>query len=613
MKQSEAFLQCQSCKKILFSIDFEQNLRVCPYCGHHHRISAETRIQWTFDEGSFEELDTELRSGNPLEFPDYIDKLRTAEQKTGKFDSITGGRAKIMDMPVSIAVADFSFMGGSMGSVAGEKITRCLERAANEGIPAIIFCASGGARMQEGILSLMQMAKTTAAVQRCREAGVPYIAVFTDPTMAGVLASYASVADVIVAEPKALVGFAGARVSKQAGVSKVPDDFQTAEFCLKHGMIDAIVPRKEMRATLASLVRTLGGKQTEAAFEKTSDAKIITSVKKSASKGDGGTAAKSHKEWESELTELEIFIANAKERARKEQNPSDKALLEDQITKLEDGRDKFLKALYANVGDWEKVLIARAEKRPYTLDYITALFQDFTELQGDRNGFIDNAIVGGPALFEGRPVMVIGHQKGRNIHERQFRNFGMAKPEGYRKAIRLFEMAERFNMPIVTFVDTPAADPGVESESRGISEAIAASIMKMFELSVPTVSIVIGEGGSGGAIGIAAASKVLMLQYSVYSVIPPEGCAAILWRMPERGAEAARALKLTAENALSFGLIDGILPEPVGGAHRNPIEIFATVKEALVASLGDLETMSSDEVREARFAKFRKMGQFDIA
>ncbi len=256
---SEAFLQCINCKKILFSIDFEQNLRVCNYCGHHHRLSAATRIAWTFDEDTFEELDTELRSGNPLEFPDYVDKLHAAEAKTKRFDSVVSGRAKLEEMPVSVAVADFNFMGGSMGSVAGEKITRTLERAADEQTPAIIFCASGGARMQEGLLSLMQMAKTTAAAQRCAEAGVPYIAVFTDPTMAGVLASYASIADVIVAEPRALVGFAGTRVSKQAGVSKVPDDFQTAEFCLKHGMIDRIVPRKEMRDTLASLVRTLGG------------------------------------------------------------------------------------------------------------------------------------------------------------------------------------------------------------------------------------------------------------------------------------------------------------------------------------------------------------------
>ena len=322
-------------------------------------------------------------------------------------------------------------------------------------------------------------------------------------------------------------------------------------------------------------------------------------------------SAKSHNEWESELTELEKFIVSAKERARKEQDASDKSLLEDQIRKLEDGRDKFLKALYSNVGDWEKVLIARAEKRPYSLDYVTALFSEFVELQGDRNGFADNAIIGGPALFDGRPVMIVGHQKGRNIHERQFRNFAMAKPEGYRKAIRLFEMAERYRMPVISLVDTPAADPGVESESRGISEAIAASTMKMFELSVPSIAIIIGEGGSGGAIGIAASSRVLMLQYSVYSVIPPEGCAAILWRMPERGSEAARALKLTAESALSFGLIDEILPEPVGAAHRNSIETFAIVKGAIAKYLAELDQMTPEQVRADRFAKFRKMGQFD--
>jgi acetyl-CoA carboxylase carboxyl transferase subunit beta len=259
LKQGDAFLQCQGCKKILFRVDFEQNLHVCGYCNHHHRIPALTRMRWTFDEDSFEELDTDLRSIDTLEFPEYAEKLKAAEEKTRMHDSIVSGRAKLDEMPVSVAVADFSFMGGSMGSVAGEKITRTLERAAQQGIPAIIFCASGGARMQEGILSLMQMAKTSAAVQQCREVGVPYICIFTDPTMAGVLASYASIADVIIAEPKSLVGFAGARVAKQAGVGKVPDDFQTAEFVFKHGMIDAIVPRKEMRATLTSLVKTLGG------------------------------------------------------------------------------------------------------------------------------------------------------------------------------------------------------------------------------------------------------------------------------------------------------------------------------------------------------------------
>lgn len=255
----EAFTQCTNCKKILFKADFEQNLFVCPHCGTHHRLTAGQRIDITFDAGSFEEEDVELRSGNPLQFPDYAEKLQAAEQKTGAYDSVISGFAKLDGRPVSVAVADFAFMGGSMGSVAGEKIARTLERAADSGIPAIIFTASGGARMQEGLLSLMQMAKTTAATARCNEARAPYICVFTDPTMAGVLASYASVADVILAEPKALVGFAGARVSKQAQVSKVPEGFQTAEYLYDHGMIDKVVNRKEMKATLSSLIKLLGG------------------------------------------------------------------------------------------------------------------------------------------------------------------------------------------------------------------------------------------------------------------------------------------------------------------------------------------------------------------
>ena len=256
---ASAFLQCVQCKKVLFVAEFEQNLWVCNHCGHHHRLSADTRIEITFDPGSFEELDADLKSEDRLGFPEYREKLAAAELKTGFFDSVRCGTASLDGKPVSVAVADFAFMGGSMGAVAGEKITRTLERASEQNMPAIVFCASGGARMQEGLISLMQMAKTTAAVYGCGEAGVPYISVFTDPTMAGVLASYASIADVILAEPKALVGFAGARVSKQAGVSRVPDDFQTAEFAFSHGMIDKIVPRRQMRSTLSSLVQMLHG------------------------------------------------------------------------------------------------------------------------------------------------------------------------------------------------------------------------------------------------------------------------------------------------------------------------------------------------------------------
>lgn len=254
-----AFQRCVGCKRILLVAELEEALAVCPHCGHHHRIGAEKRIAWTFDPASFEERDAHLRSTDPLEFPEYADKLARAKAKTQREDGIVSGMARLGGKPVSVAVADFDFMGGSMGCVAGEKIARTLERGADERCPVVIVCTSGGARMQEGLFSLMQIAKTTATAQRCRDEGIPYISVLTDPTMAGVLASYASVADVILAEPRSLIGFAGARVSKQAQVSRVPDDFQTAEFVHRSGMIDLVVPRREIRPTLIRLVATLGG------------------------------------------------------------------------------------------------------------------------------------------------------------------------------------------------------------------------------------------------------------------------------------------------------------------------------------------------------------------
>lgn len=319
-------------------------------------------------------------------------------------------------------------------------------------------------------------------------------------------------------------------------------------------------------------------------------------------------AAKSWKEWEKPLIELEKGIETLKDQSKRMPDGEERQRLEARIGEFETRRDNYIDVMYSRLGPWEKVLVARAEPRPYTLDYIGLIFDGFLELDGDRRFGADHAIVGGPARFEGRPVMVIGHQKGRNIQERQFRNFGMAKPEGYRKAIRLMEMADRFRMPLVTFIDTPAADPGVESESRGISEAIAASMLAMFKLTVPVVSIVIGEGGSGGAIGIAIGNRVLMQEHAIYSVIPPEGCAAILWRKPEMGAQAAAALKLTAASALEFGVIDGILPEPKGGAHRDPSEAAETIAGAIRQALLELDERTSDQLKADRYDRFRKLG-----
>ena len=323
--------------------------------------------------------------------------------------------------------------------------------------------------------------------------------------------------------------------------------------------------------------------------------------------------AKSWREWEKPLIELEEGIVKLKAIWANERDQAKKSELGKSIEEYEARRDNYINVMYSRLGPWEKVLVARADKRPYTLDYISAIFTDFVELEGDRRFGADHAIVGGPALLDGAACMIIGHQKGRNIQERQFRNFGMAKPEGYRKAIRLMDMADRFELPVISFIDTPAADPGVESESRGISEAIAASMMRMFELSVPTISIVIGEGGSGGAIGIATSNVVLMQEHSVYSVIPPEGCAAILWRSPDKAPQAAAALRLTATSAQELGLIDEILKEPRGGAHRDPLEAAGIVKEAIVRYLAELSPMSKEERKRARYDKFRAMGIYGKA
>ncbi|MBA4292354.1 acetyl-CoA carboxylase carboxyl transferase subunit alpha [bacterium] len=318
--------------------------------------------------------------------------------------------------------------------------------------------------------------------------------------------------------------------------------------------------------------------------------------------------ANSWKEWEKPVLDLEEGVSKLKALADKETDAIKREALETRIEEFEKRIENFLEVRYSRLGPWEQVLLARADPRPYTLDYIQTLFTDFTELDGDRRYGADHAIVAGPARFNGQSVIIVGHQKGRNIQERAQRNFAMAKPEGYRKAIRMFEMAERFRMPVITFIDTPAADPGVESESRGISEAIAASMLKMFELTVPIVSVVIGEGGSGGAIGIAIANRVLMQEHSVYSVIPPEGCAAILWRDPAKKAQAAAALKLTSDSALELGLVEQVLKEPFGGAHRNPAEAAQIVRDAITTHLTELQKLTGEQLRQHRYDRFRAFG-----
>lgn len=310
-------------------------------------------------------------------------------------------------------------------------------------------------------------------------------------------------------------------------------------------------------------------------------------------------------DFERPIAELDANIATLKEISEKE--GIDRSA---EITELEEHRDRLIKEIFENLTPWDKTLTARHPNRPYTMDYIRIIFDDFVELHGDRLFADDKALIGGIACLDGKPIMVIGHQKGRDLKDRQFRNFGSAKPEGYRKAGRLMKLAEKFNRPIICFIDTPAADCSIGAEERGISEAIAHNMFLMSTLKVPVICIIIGEGGSGGAIGIAVGNTIMMLEHSIYSVIPPESCAAILWRDPTKGPEAAESLRLTAQSALENNVIDEIIPEPLGGAHRNYEKTAQNIKDSIIRNLQMLENMTSEELKEQRYTKFREMGIF---
>ena len=315
-------------------------------------------------------------------------------------------------------------------------------------------------------------------------------------------------------------------------------------------------------------------------------------------------------DFEKPIAELDANIAQLKQVS--EQEGVDRSA---EIAALEEHRDRLIAEIFANLTPWDKTLLARHPNRPYTLDYVRAIFDDFVELHGDRLFADDKAIIGGFGFLDGKPVMVIGQQKGRDLKERQFRNFGCAKPEGYRKALRLMKMAEKFGRPIISFVDTPAADCNFGSEERGISEAIARNMREMSVLKVPVIVAVTGEGGSGGALGIAVGDRILVQEHAIYSVIPPEGCAAILsefQRDPQRAPEAAEAMKITAQHCLEYGVLDEIVPEPLGGAHRNYEVAAANVKAAIVRNLAAVEKLSPKKLVEQRYQKFRRMGVFAV-
>ncbi|MCI8418365.1 MAG: acetyl-CoA carboxylase carboxyltransferase subunit beta [Lachnospiraceae bacterium] len=555
------WMKCPKCGEMLYKEDVISHKYVCYKCGGYFRVRAKNRLRMIGDKRSFEEWDQEMEEQNPLQFPGYQEKLAGLREKTGLSEAVVTGRVKIHGQDAVVGVCDTRFFMGSMGYVVGERITRAIERATSLGLPLILFTCSGGARMQEGIVSLMQMAKTSAALKRHSDAGLLYVTVLTDPTTGGVTASFAMLGDVILAEPGALIGFAGPRVIEQTTRQKLPEGFQKAEFLLEHGIIDGIVEREQLKDTLYQLI-CLHEKQGEG-------------------KQDTQEASTSEKHVDREKTSKSGELGKGGAGANKRKTPS--------------------------LSAWERVELSRAASRPTSLDYIHAIFPDFLELHGDRAFRDDGAIVGGIATLKGRPVTVIGQQKGRTVNDNLVRNFGMPDPEGYRKALRLMKQAEKFGRPVITFVDTPGASCGIGAEERGQGEAIARNLLEMAGLQIPVLSIVIGEGGSGGALALAVGNEVWMLENSTYSILSPEGFASILWKDSARAQEAADQMRLTAEDLLELKIVEQVIPEPEPADLIHLPELALELGHRIEMFLEKYGKIDGSELAARRYRRFRRL------
>ena len=569
--------RCNKCGKGIFTEDYKKNLYICPKCGGYLRMPAQKRIEFLTEADSFEEWDTGLSTENPLHMIGYPDKIKALQDKTKLDEAVITGKARIGENEVALMVMDGRFLMASMGEVVGEKIARGVERATKEKLPVIIFTCSGGARMQEGMTSLMQMAKTSAALKRHSDAGLLYITVLTDPTTGGVTASFAMLGDIILSEPKALIGFAGPRVIEQTIHKKLPKGFQRSEFLLKHGFIDKIVERKDMKTVLEQILTMHRLTTKHSGIVKNTG--VVSEIK----------------------TDLNTV------------NPSSKREDVQAVSNKNAGKSRKQKLSLAQkkrAGEktaWERVLTSREKDRPVGEDYIYGLFEEFIEFHGDRNFGDDAAICGGIAYFQGKPVTVIAQMKGKSTAENIARNFGMPEPEGYRKALRLMKQAEKFHRPIICFVDTPGAFCGMEAEERGQGEAIARNLYEMSALKTPILSVLIGEGGSGGALAMAVADEVWILENAVYSILSPEGYAAILWKDGSQAARAAKAMKLTSYDLYKAGFVEKIIPEPEIYTLDSIINVFDNLEENISVFLENSKSMTEEERVEQRYQRFRSM------
>jgi acyl-CoA carboxylase subunit beta len=546
MKQSnnlpEHSLKCPGCENSASEALFRSSQYVCSICGYYLPMPAQDRLAALADEKTWREFDAHLVSADPLGFADprpYRERLRDARRETGLREAAVTGRCRIADEEVVLVVLDFRFLGGTMGSAVGEKVANAFEYATRRRLPLVSVVGTGGARVQEGMLSLMQMAKVSAVAAHHNSAGLAFISILTNPTFGGVAASFASLGDLIIAEAGAQIGFVGPRVIEQTtGIAPHPGSHR-AETLLQNGLVDMVLGRRDIRGVLVYL---------------------LTHIKSR----DGGSRQNQRLPRPS----------------RSDRVPA-----------------------------WQKVTLARHIGRPTAQFFIAEIFTNFLELHGDRQGGDDPAIACGLAQIGNQTVMLIAQERGHSVEEKAKRNGGKAFPEGYRKAVRLMKLAAKYRLPIITFIDTPGAQTTYESERRGIAGALAQTLATMATLPTRSIAVIIGEGGSGGAIALGVADRVLMFEHSIYSVISPEGAASILFRDVSHAEGVSERLKLTAKDLLHFGIIDKIVPEPNGGAHLDPQRSAETLKAYVLSALRELNRISSRDLLTRRYRKYRHIGE----
>lgn len=526
--------QCLSCSADLEGSKSYERFRVCHSCGFHFHLTARERLATLLDVGSFHEDDRGVTNIDPLSFRDkqsYRSRVINAQRRTGLTESALTGTGSIYGRELVAAVIDFSFLGGSIGVAAGERLARAFEKATSRRVPVVLICSTAGTRMQEGLLALMQAPRIAAAVRRHDRAGLPYIAVLTDPTTGSAYTGFVNLADVILSEPNALVGYAALRALQEAAGTDLPEGAHTSEAHLKRGLIDAVVPRPQLRDSIAQLLDLL-----------MNDYRL--------------TAQKEPREGHSYHTPRTA---------------------------------------------WQQVQISRHADRPNATDLIARMSTSFVALRGDRSGEDDALIQAGVGSLAGEAVLFLGQVRphGKPAH---------ISTAGFRKARRAMMLARKFEIPVVTLIDTDGADPSLANEEAGLGFAVAQCMASMLELPVPTVAVITGEANSEGAMAMAVADRVLMLDNAVYEVIRPEDAAMILYGGAGSAGEAAERLRLTSHDCLRLGIIDHTVPEPGDGAHTDHAEAALLLRRAILRELSRIQRTRPKRRLEQRYARYRQIG-----